>query len=147
MMRSRVVEAIISGTVGAIAMLPVGLVFRALEMRVGHYGPKFAEIYLTSPGPALLFSQHIVIGWISAAPLVLLRWHAASRRRFLFIGLVYGALYYLAINALALPLYFSDSLPWTLGWKVVLPSLVVHLVFGVAVAYSIQRSRTSNCST
>ena len=146
-MRTPLVETLISGTVGAIAMLPAGLAFRAFEMRVGHYGPKLAELYLTAPGPAVLFSQHIVIGWISAAPLVLLPLHVASKRTFLFAGLIYGALYYLAINSLALPLYFRDPLPWKLGWTVVLPSLVVHLIFGAAVAYSIQRLRRRTSST
>ncbi len=119
-------------------MMPFGAVFRALEMRVGHYGPKFAALYLADPGPVALFVQHLVLGWVSAVVLVLLPLHRMSAAVGLAVGLAYGALYYAAVNALALPRYFGDPLPWNLGPAVVLPSLVVHLVFGAAVAAAIQ---------
>jgi hypothetical protein len=118
--------------------MPAGFIFRALQMRVGHYGPKFAELYLSSPGPAALFAQHMVLGWLSAVPLALLPLHRMPGVVVSLAGAVYGALYYVAVNALALPLYFGDELPWRLGWPVVVPSLVVHLVFGVAVAHAVQ---------
>lgn len=35
-LRRSVVEAVLSGTVGALAMMPLGAVFRALDLRVGH---------------------------------------------------------------------------------------------------------------
>lgn len=139
-------KSILSGTVGALAMIPVGLLFRALEMRIGHYGPKFASLYLQSPGPAALFIQHLVLGWISALPLCLLPLHRASIWTALTIGSVYGALYYAAINAWALPLYFGDPLPWNLGIEVIIPSLVSHIVFGAAVGYVVwllQRRRSA----
>jgi uncharacterized membrane protein YagU involved in acid resistance len=134
-MRRLLTESIVSGTVGALAMMPVGLLFRALELRIGHYGPKFAELYLDSPGPAALFLQHMVLGWVSALPLCLLSLHRVSRSSALAIGCFYGVAYYAVVNALALPLYFGDPMPWNLGIGVVVPSLVVHIVFGVAVAY------------
>jgi hypothetical protein len=133
-MRSLAFRSLIAGTVGALAMMPAGFVFRALQMRVGHYGPKFAELYLSSPGPAALFVQHIVLGWISAWPLALVPLHRMSGPAAALVGAAYGALYYVAVNALALPIYFGDPLPWNLGWPVVVPSLVVHVVFGMAVA-------------
>jgi len=144
-MRKLAIEATVSGTVGALAMMPVGLLFRALEMRIGHYGPKFASLYLDSPGPAALFLQHMVLGWISAVPLCLLPLHRASIGTALAIGSAYGAVYYAVINSLALPLYFGDPLPWNLGVGVIIPSLIVHMVFGVAVAYTVwllQRRRS-----
>lgn len=144
-MRKLAIEAILSGTVGALAMMPVGLLFRALEMRIGHYGPKFASLYLQSPGPAALFLQHMALGWISALPLCLLPLHRASIWAALTIGSVYGAGYYAVINSLALPLYFGDPLPWNLGIGVIIPSLVVHIVFGAAVGYVVwllQRRRS-----
>lgn len=57
----------------------------------------------------------------------------------------YGALYYVAVNSLALPLYFGDPLPWILGWAVVLPSLLVHVVFGVSVACAVAALRRKRC--
>ena len=131
-------QSVVAGTVGAIAMMPAGFIFRALQMRVGHYGPKFAELYLSSPGPAALFVQHIVLGWISAVPLALLPLHRMTGLTVSLVGAAYGALYYVVVNALALPIYFGDSLPWSLGWSVVVPSLSVHVVFGVAVAHTVQ---------
>ena len=136
-MRKLAIESLISGTVGALAMMPVGLLFRALDMRIGHYGPKFASLYLDAPGPAALFLQHLVLGWASALPLCLLPLDRVSVWSALAIGALYGAAYYVAVNALALPLYFGDPLPWGLGAGVVIPSLIVHIVFGVAVAYAI----------
>lgn len=137
-MRSIAIESLIAGTVGAIAMMPAGFIFRALQMRVGHYGPKFAELYLSSPGPAALFVQHIVLGWLSAVPLVLIPLHRMPSLAVSLVGAAYGALYYGAVNALALPIYFGDALPWSLGWPVVVPSLIVHVVFGMAVAHTVQ---------
>jgi uncharacterized membrane protein YagU involved in acid resistance len=141
----RTLESLVAGSVGALAMMPFGFFFRALEMRVGHYGPKFAELYLSSPGPAALFIQHMVIGWVSAVPLSLLSLHQMSRTAVSLAGVTYGAVYYVLVNSLALPLYFGDKLPLSLGWQVVVPSLVVHVVFGIAVALMAQsfRRRTS----
>ncbi|MDP3519438.1 MAG: hypothetical protein Q8S02_02335 [Hydrogenophaga sp.] len=133
-MRVFLIEATVAGTLGALAMMPAGFFFRALQMRVGHYGPKFAELYLSSPGPLALFMQHIVLGWVSAVPLAFLSLNKYSVRTAFLIGASYGALYYVAVNALLLPIYFGDVLPWTLGWPVVVPSLVVHIVFGIVVS-------------
>ncbi len=117
-------------------MMPFGMTFRMAGMRVGHYGPKFAELYSTNPGPALLFVQHMVLGWVSAVPLVLALARVRSFPRAMAIGAAYGVMYYVVVNALALPIYFGDALPWNLGLPTVLPSLVVHTVFGLAVAYA-----------
>lgn len=117
-------------------MMPFGMAFRLAGMRVGHYGPKFAELYSSNPGPALLFAQHMVLGWVSAVPLVMALARVRSFPIVMAIGAAYGVGYYIVINALALPIYFGDALPWHLGLPTVLPSLVVHTVFGLAVAYA-----------
>jgi len=136
-MRKTIIEAIVSGTFGSVAMIPFGILFRAFDMRVGHYGPKFAALYLEDPGRAALFLQHLVLGWVSAIPLCLLPLHRLSVSAALGAGSLYGVAYYVVVNSLALPVYFSDPLPWNLGITVIIPSLVVHIVFGAAVAYGV----------
>lgn len=139
--RSITFESLVAGTVGAIAMMPAGYVFTELGLRVGHYGPKFATLYMSSPGETALLVQHFVLGWISAIPLVLMPLHRMSLLKATIAGIVYGALYYIVVNSLALPLYFGDELPWSLGWSVVYPSLIVHIIFGIAVAYTVRFMR------
>lgn len=143
LVRRPAAEAVLSGTVGALAMVPPGLLFRAWELRVGDYGPRFAALYMDAPGAAVLFLQHVLLGWMSALPLCLLPLHRGSLGAALAVGSVYGAGYYAVINASALPLYFGDPLPWTLGAAAILPSLVVHLVFGASVAGAIWLLRRS----
>ena len=134
---SRLLNAcLLTGTVGAVAMMPFGKLFSMLGLRVGHYGPKFAEWLFGSSGSLLLLVQHFVLGWLSALPLLLLcAWPAAASRPLVSGGL-YGLAYYLLVNSLGLPLMFGDPLPWQLGLTTVLPSLVVHLVFGLGVGWS-----------
>lgn len=141
MMRRITVEALLSGTFGSFAMMPPGFLFKAMEMRVGHYGPKFAALYLEDPSRGALFLQHLVIGWVSAVPLCLVALHHMPMRAVMGIGTAYGVAYYVLINSLGLPLYFGDPLPWSLGLTTIIPSLVVHIVFGVAVACCIYYHR------
>ena len=77
---SRLLNAcLLTGTVGAVAMMPFGKLFSMLGLRVGHYGPKFAEWLFGSSGSLLLLVQHFVLGWLSALPLLLLfAWSAAD---------------------------------------------------------------------
>ena len=134
---SRLLNAcLLTGTVGAVAMMPFGKLFSMLGLRVGHYGPKFAEWLFGSSGSLLLLVQHFVLGWLSALPLLLLfAWPAAASRPLVSGGL-YGLAYYLLVNSLGLPLMFGDPLPWQLGLTTVMPSLVVHLVFGLGVGWA-----------
>lgn len=124
---------LIAGAAASLAMMPIGLAFRAAGLRVGYYGPKFAALFIADPSRAFLIAQHFVLGWLSAAPLVILIARTHARWFPLWVGGLYGAAYYVGVNSLALPLYFHDPLPWTLGAAVILPSLMVHLVFGVTV--------------
>lgn len=133
------IETFRSGLIASLVMMPVGFAFKVLGMRVGHYGPKLAELIVTNPGPAFLFAQHLVIGWLSTLPLVILMWrHPLSMGRFMW-GLMYGAGYYVMVNSLALPLLFQDPLPWTLGWVVIVPSLTVHVVYGLAISLTVRQ--------
>lgn len=129
-------ESLRSGTIASLAMVPFGGLFKLAGLRVGHYGPKFASLFFPEPGPVLLFAQHLVIGWVSALPLLALLPAGGRKPRALAIGAAYGAGYYVLVNSLALPWAFGDPTPWVLGAAVIVPSLVVHLVFGVAVAAS-----------
>lgn len=139
-------EALRSGTIASIAMMPFGFLFKALGLRVGRYGPKLGEfLFGLQPEPwmqVLLVAQHLVIGWLSAVPLLLFwRW-TFPRSPSLADGLLYGALYYLTVNALALPTIFGDTFPWQLGWSYVYPSLVVHLVFGLSLGVTARPVQT-----
>jgi hypothetical protein len=137
-------ESIKTGTAAALAMMPFGAVFRVAGYRVGHYGPKFAGLFVSEPGPVFLFFQHIILGWLSAAPLV--AWLLLRRTNWspVVLGAGYGALYYVLVNSLGLPLFFGDELPWSLGVSTVFPSLIVHIVFGLAVGYLLQRFQAAH---
>lgn len=129
-----------SGLIASLLMMPVGFAFKALGMRVGHYGPKLAELIVTNPGPAFLFVQHLFIGWLSTLPLLVLMWHLPLLMGRWMWGFMYGACYYVLVNALALPLLFHDPLPWSLGWGVMMPSFTVHVVFGLAISLTVRLS-------
>jgi len=64
-------ESMRAGTIASIAIMPVGYVFRSLGLRIGHYGPKVAETLFGNTSQPLLMTQHLIIGWLSAAPLLL----------------------------------------------------------------------------
>lgn len=130
------IESLRSGTIASLALMPLGLAFRALELRIGHYGPKFAALYVDDPQPALLFAQHLVIGWVSALPLLWLLARGIGRNAPVLAGAAYGAAYYVLINALALPLFFGDPLPSQLGASTVLPSLIAHMAFGAVISWA-----------
>ena len=129
-------EALRSGTIASLAMIPFGLLFKSMGLRVGHYGPKVGEaLFGHQPDPWMpVLVQHFVIGWLSALPLLMFWLWRAPRANRLGDGLLYGLAYYLAVNALALPWLFGDAFPWQLGWSTIYPNLVVHLVFGVSIA-------------
>lgn len=131
-------ETVRSGTIASIAMIPFGLVFQLLGLRVGHYGKKLLEVFLTNYSEMtfrmLMFIEHFVIGWLSAAPLLVLLVLLKKRLPAWAVGAMYGLGYYVVLNSFALPLFFGDQTPWTLGFSVMYPSLVIHIVFGVSIA-------------
>jgi uncharacterized membrane protein YagU involved in acid resistance len=137
--KALLIESIRSGTIAALVIVPLSPLFKAMGLRIGHYGPKFAALFFNDPQPWLLFVQHLVVGWLSALPLLvlLLRTHAGTRP--ILGGALYGAAYYVAVNSLALPLYFEDPLPWQLGAATVLPSLIGHIIYGASIGLTSRR--------
>lgn len=136
-------ESARSGTIASLAMMPVGGLFRLLDLRVGHYGRRLAELLFGNPPEptfrAILLAQHFVIGWLSAAPLLLLLARSPLRVSPWAAGTLYGVAYYVAINSLLLPWSFGEPTPWQLGFDTIYPSLVVHIVFGLSIAWTSRR--------
>lgn len=137
--KALLIETLRSGTTASLAIVPLAPLFKTAGLRIGHYGPKFAALFFNDPQPWLLFAQHIVIGWVSALPLLLILLRTSARQWPLLAGAVYGATYYVAVNSLALPLYFNDPLPWQLGASTVLPSLIGHVIFGAVIGLTSRR--------
>ena len=145
-MRSRnlLIESIRSGTIASLVIVPLSPLFKAAGLRIGHYGPKFAALFVDDPQPWLLFVQHLVIGWVSALPLLVILVRTGAGKRPVLTGVVYGATYYVVVNSMALPIYFADPLPWVLGVATVLPSLVGHIIYGASIGLSSKRFVTAS---
>lgn len=137
--KALLIESFRSGTIASLGIIPLSPLFNAAGLRIGHYGPKFAGLFFNDPQPWLLFVQHIVIGWVSALPLLLILLRTGARRQPMLAGALYGTAYYIAINSLALPMYFNDPLPWQLGAATVLPSLIGHVIFGAVIGWTSRR--------
>ena len=133
------IESVRSGTIAALVIVPLSPLFKAAGLRIGHYGPKFAALFFDDPQPWLLFIQHLVVGWLSALPLLVILARSGAGKRPLLAGAAYGAVYYVVVNSLALPIYFGDPTPWQLGAATVLPSLVGHIIFGASIGLSSKR--------
>ena len=137
--RPLMIESLRSGTVASLVIVPLSPLFKAAGLRIGHYGPKFAALFFDNPQPWLLFAQHLVIGWVSALPLLVMLAKTGAGKQPLLAGAAYGAGYYVAVNSLALPVYFGDPLPWQLGAATVLPSLVGHIIYGASIGLTSKR--------
>lgn len=135
-------ECIRTGSIASIAIMPVGYVFKSLGLRIGHYGPKFAEALFGSTAQPLLLIQHLVIGWFSAAPFLLALLLIGQKKRITFtlLGGLYGAAYYVLVNSLALPIIFADPTPWQLGFSFIYPSLIGHIAFGVCLGLTVRKA-------
>jgi len=127
-----------AGSIAAIAMVPPGLAFYLMGLRVNEYGRAVIQALFggfPQAARALLFAlEHVLISWTASVPLLLALVLARGRLPVPVIGLAYGLGFYVVVNSLALPWIFADPTPWQLGPEVVLPSLVVHLVYGLVVA-------------
>ncbi len=88
--KALLVESFRSGTIASVAIVPLSPLFKAAGLRIGHYGPKFAGLYVSDPQPWLLFVQHLVIGWISALPLLLVFLATQAGRWPVMTGAAYG---------------------------------------------------------
>lgn len=132
-------ETLRSGTLAGVAMIPFAALFRAFGLRVNEYGRKTLELVVGDVAPplqyALSFAQHMLISWFAAVPLLWVLGRIDDRRTRVALGALYGAAFYVAMNSLALPLFFGDPTPWQLGFATVVPSLFIHLVYGVVLGW------------
>lgn len=133
-MKKLLIETLRSGTIASAVIIPLGPMFRAFGLRIGHYGPKFAALFIDDPKVWQLVVQHFVIGWIATLPFLIVLARIPGVPARLAAGALYGAAFYVVVNSLALPLYFGDPTPWRLGWATIYPSLIGHIAFGLAIA-------------
>lgn len=131
-------EALRAGVLAGLAMIPAAAVFRARGLRVNEYGRKTLELLVGQDvAPplqfALTFGQHLVISVLAALPLLMAFERIARRPTRVVIGIAYGAVFYVVMNSLALPLAFGDPTPWALGLETVYPSLTIHLIYGAVL--------------
>jgi hypothetical protein len=135
-------ETLRSGTLAGLAMIPFAALFRAVGLRINEYGRKTLELVVGDVAPplhyALSFVQHLLISWFVAVPVLWFLGRVGDRRTRVLIGALYGAAFYVVVNAWALPLYFGDPLPWALGVETVYPSLAIHLVYGVVLGLTLR---------
>jgi hypothetical protein len=136
-LRALAAKALRSGTLAGLAMIPFAALFRAFDLRINEYGRKTLKLVVGDVAPplhyALTLAEHLLISWVVAVPLLWLLARIDDRRARVLIGAVYGAAFYVVVNAWALPLYFGDPTPFALGIEVVYPSLAIHLVYGVVI--------------
>ena len=124
--------AVRAGTMGSVAMIPVGLAIRrGLGGAVNVYGELVVERLLGRVVPWALAVEHVLISWVLALPVVWMvrRWPDV---RAVPAGVVYGAAIWGVINSFSLPLLFGRPTPWEVGWSAIWPSLTVHVVYSVA---------------
>jgi hypothetical protein len=139
---SSVLVAVAAGAAGSLAMVPAGLLVQLVPgAAVNVYGEWLADQVFGSTMPAALLAVHLVVGWLAAPPL-LVAFALGSRRGIrlgrgprLGAGASYGAAMWLVVNSWALPLLTGREWPWSRGWIAIWPSLAVHLVYGVTVAW------------
>lgn len=133
-------EGLRSGSIAALAMIPVGLLFFSFGLRINEYGMQVIQTLFGDLPPWIRFVlfviEHFVISWSVAIPLLILLLATYRKVPPLFIGAAYGIGFYVAMNSLALPWIFGDPTPWQLGVSFVYPSLIVHLVYGLAVVWA-----------
>jgi len=131
-------ETIRSGSIAAIVMMPFGLFFSRMGLRVNEYGRKTIQLIFGDLQPGLQFAlviiEHFLISWMVAVPLLLILLRTHKRISALLVGSVYGIVFYVLMNSLSLPWFFGDPTPWQLGFKTIYPSLLVHAIYGLSVA-------------
>lgn len=69
-------KALGADTITSIVMAPFGFLSHFVDSRIGHDGKRRIELFFTNP-PVMAFrlwmlGEHFAIGWLSAAPLLIL---------------------------------------------------------------------------
>ncbi len=137
----------VGGLAGAVAMIPPAMLLTAGGYQVNRYGRLLVEWLLGTDHRGALLSAHLLIGLISALPLAFAGSRAgrgSGLRKALLVGAAYGAVYWLMVNTLALPVLFGRVVPWFEGAGALWPSLVLHLVFGTVAALVVRHRLNSH---
>jgi uncharacterized membrane protein YagU involved in acid resistance len=124
---------VIAGVAGGAAMVPLGLLVRALGAPVNVYGELLLARLTGQVQPLGLFVEHALVSIALAGPLVLVIWRLRMRSAYL-VGLAYGAMAWALVNATILPVVFGRPTAWQLDISESWGSLAVHLVYGLVTA-------------
>ncbi len=131
--------ALRAGTLAGLAMIPFTAMFRGGGWRVNEYARKTLELVagdIASPTrEILMLVQHQLIAVVASIPLLLVLTGVPDRRVRVVLGALYGVGVYVVVNATALPAVFGDPAPWEFGITNVIPSLVVHVVYGLVLGW------------
>lgn len=122
--------AIRAGLLAGVAMMPFGVVLRALGQPVNVYGELVVRSVLGSAPMLAQLVFHAIVSIGLAVPFVAI---APCRRR-VALGAGYGIASWAVLNATVLPLWFGRPTAWALGFDEIWASLVVHVVYGVVLA-------------
>jgi len=137
--RRLLVEALKAGSVGAFAMPIAGTLTKPFfGWHVWQYGKRFAQLFVENATPGLLLVQHLLWSWGSALLLIALL-RKVNIGAPVLLSAVVGGIYYFLVNAVALPLYFGDPMPWRQGLAYVVQPLVVLVAFAVCVSLVARR--------
>lgn len=131
-------RSIAAGTLGGMAMVPVGMVLLSAGYEVNKYGELVIRQLLGQFLYSAMAIEHFAISVGMAVPFVAVLARRPMRHPVL-LGAGYGAFAWLAVNSLALPLAFGQPTPWQLGIDAIWPSLLVHVVYGLVLGAVVAR--------
>lgn len=133
------------GIFGGLAMVPFGFIVKSYGYKINIYGELIVALILGKVHPVAIMLQHMFISWSFAMPLffALRFFNINSTRKYLLAGSFYGAGIWLFFNSLLLPIAFGRETPWAIGLQASWPSLGVHIIYGLAGAYSYDRFKRS----
>lgn len=141
-------HSVAAGTLGGLVMIPPGLFLKAAGHSVNVYGELLLRSVFGQVLPSAMAVEHLAISAAMAVPFVVVAtgWPGRLRRHLLSFGAGYGALSWLAVNSFTLPVAFGRPTPWAVGFDAIWPSLLVHVLYGLAlgavVAWDDRRSQS-----
>lgn len=139
-------RSVAAGVLAGLAMVPPGLLAKAAGYSVNVYGELLLRELLGRTLPSAMAVEHLLISVAMSVPFVAAatRWPGAHP---LARGTGYGVLAWLSVNSFALPAAFGRPSPWALGLNAIWPSLLVHVVYGLALgavtAWDADRKRSA----